>query len=173
MATKKIRINHINSLLTKNKIKTSPIPVDLIAKNLDVEIVYEITEDSLSGFLFKEEENQRTIIGVNASHHPNRQRFTIAHEIGHLLLHNIEGFHFDEINFRNSKSSQGRDKKEIDANRFAAELLMPEKFIERDMKKIKTVDLLHGNHLPSLAKQYQVSVRAMTIRLANLDYINL
>jgi Zn-dependent peptidase ImmA (M78 family) len=133
-----------------------------------------------SGFIVRDEENLRKIvIGANKSHHPHRQRFTIAHELGHFLLHKGETVHVDEgrgalaTNLRDSESSKGEDNEEKEANLFAAELLMPAKFLKKDLEG-KSFDLLADTTLlDGLAKKYQVSTQALTFRLANLGYIRL
>ena len=86
-------------------------------------------DDELSGMVYIKEGTP--IIGVNSLHHPNRQRFTIAHELGHLELHRpmiTSSVHVDK-NFpalmRDPRTATGTERIEIDANRFAAELLMP------------------------------------------------
>jgi Zn-dependent peptidase ImmA (M78 family) len=110
------------------------------------------------------------VIGVNSMEAPTRQRFTIAHELGHLLLHKDEDLHVDErfpIAFRNPKSSQAIDDKEIEANQFAAELLMPEEFILKDLKG-KDLDIEDDDLVAELAAKYEVSTQAMTIRLSRL-----
>src|SRR3989338_1956333 len=80
-------------LLASNRIRKPPVRVKMIAKNLGVHIRYEPFEDDVSGALFRDTDN--TIIGVNSLHPPNRQRVTIAHEIGHLLLHEMK-MHVDK-----------------------------------------------------------------------------
>lgn len=165
-------------LLEKNKVKFAPVNVEKIAKNLDISIVYQRTRNDLSGFLFRDYKKNEAIIGVNKSHHQNRQRFTIAHEIGHFILHKYEGFHFDGIvgvslKMRDENSSTGLIKEEREANFFASELLMPTNFIEKDIVKYADSDLLFDNNLPKLAKKYEVSVRSLTFRLANLGYIQM
>ena len=116
----------------------------------------------------------KIIIGVNAEQPPNRQRFTIAHELGHLLLHEGKQVHLDErlrVNLRNATSSLAVDPDEMEANQFAAELLMPEAFLEKDMLMLASRDLESGGDIKKLAKKYQVSEQAMTIRLVALRYM--
>jgi len=75
--------------------------------------------------------------------------------------------------FRNSHSSDGTDIKEIEANRFAAELLMPEEKLRADIKKKSGIDLFGDeDKLKELAERYQVSEQAMTIRLNTLYFSN-
>jgi Zn-dependent peptidase ImmA (M78 family) len=181
-----IRRKHIQTLvdrlLMNQRVKSAPVPVDDIAKKIGAEIRYEPADDELSGFLFRDRGQRRVIIGVNSNHHPNRQRFTVAHEIGHFLLHEYEGFHFDgkdqgfQVKRRDDKSSKGTNTEEIEANLFASELLMPARFLEADLSKVSAVDLLDENNLDSfteLATRYAVSTQALTFRLAKLGYVQL
>ena len=85
--------------------------IEKVARKLGARIAYEIGEDDISGALFR---LHPPVIGVNSRHHRNRQRFTIAHEIAHLVLH-TDGAHAD---YRDVVSSQATDPKEIEANRF-------------------------------------------------------
>jgi Zn-dependent peptidase ImmA (M78 family) len=181
-----VRRKHIQTvvdrLLTLHRIKSAPVPVEDIAEKIGAEIRYEPADDELSGFLFRDLSQRRAIIGVNSNHHPNRQRFTVAHEIGHFLLHEYEGFHFDgkdqsfQVKRRDDKSKTGTDTEEIEANLFAAALLMPARFLEADLSKVSTVDLLDENNLDSfaeLAGRYAVSTQALAFRLAKLGYVQL
>jgi Zn-dependent peptidase ImmA (M78 family) len=78
------------------------------------------------------------------------------------------------LNLRDSESATGEDNDEREANFFAAELLMPEEFLVRDLKGTD-LDMLEDENefLWKLAKKYQVSAQALTFRLANLRYISL
>ena len=78
-------LNRAQSLLDDHEVTAPPVPVERIAKSLDAELRYSPLDDELSGMIYVNEGTP--IIGVNALHHPNRQRFTIAHECGHLILH--------------------------------------------------------------------------------------
>ena len=121
----------------------------------------------------------RAVIGVNAQHHPNRRTFTIAHELGHYLLHESETMHLDSrkdgytLQLRSPASATGESMNEREANLFAAELLMPARFLAKELRK-KQFDLLEDEDsvLKSLAAQCGVSVQALTIRLHNLGYIS-
>lgn len=176
----------VTNLLITNKITKASVPVDKIARNLGATIVYEPSEDDLSGFLLREKGSNKIIIGVNATHPKTRQRFTISHEIGHLLLHAEESFHIDRSSEgferrrpvrdkfeRNKDSSTGSNKIEREANLFAADLLMPTAFIEKDMEKLGRIDVLHDPRLDKMADAYGVSLQALTYRLNNLGYIQL
>ena len=113
-------------------------------------------------------EDGRAVIGVNSAHHFNRQRFTIAHECGHLILHKGKDVHIDRsfrVNRRDERSAQAVDPIEIEANRFAAELLMPFSMIQNDIVEF---DIEDDEVLEDLANKYQVSLQALTFRINNL-----
>ena len=113
------------------------------------------------------------IIGVNALHHPNRQRFTIAHECGHLIFHKTQitkEVHIDKafpMLMRDSVSEAGVDEIEIEANIFAAELLMPKTMIT-DALGNGSIDIDDENAVSTMAKNFKVSPSAMRFRLGNL-----
>ncbi len=184
MAIRKKQIRElVELLLAKRNVKQAPVPVEKIARSYDIQIKIDEVDDDLSGFLFRDKKAGRTVIGANKAHHRNRQRFTIAHELGHYLLHEGETVHLDHyrgavtVNLRNSESATGVDDDEREANLFAAELLMPAKFLEQDLRG-RDLDLLDLDDdddvfLKKLAKKYAVSPQALTYRLANLKYIEL
>jgi Zn-dependent peptidase ImmA (M78 family) len=152
-----------------------PIDVEQIARRLKLKVVdFDLGED-ISGLLISKGDS--TIIAVQESDHPNRKRFTIAHEIAHFhLRHQFEPgehVHVDRghlITPRNSRSSTGLDSKEIEANQFAACLLMPSKLLMRSIKSLK-VTSLRDDHVAKLADEFEVSEQSMTIRLSTLGFL--
>jgi Zn-dependent peptidase ImmA (M78 family) len=158
-------------LLERYSIRTPPVPVERIAKALGAEIRRSSLDSALSGMVFVRD--GIAIIGVNAMHHPNRQRFTIAHEIGHLELHRkqIESeVHVDRdfpILLRGPHSADGTDEFEKEANLFAAELLMPRRFMEQALQD-KSFDIDDERPIMELARKFQVSKQAMEYRIRNL-----
>lgn len=156
-----------NDILKKLNIREAPIPVEEIADKLDIEVRYEPFEGDLSGLLYRD--GEQVIIGVNSMQPPNRQRFTIAHELGHYLLHEGNSSMFIDksyrINFRDTKSSFF-NREEMEANAFAAALLMPEKLIKRALKE--GIDMEDCEEVNWLARQFKVSEQALNIRLSNL-----
>jgi Zn-dependent peptidase ImmA (M78 family) len=114
------------------------------------------------------------VIGVHSKHALVRQRFTIAHEIGHFVLrhHSESGehVHVDEgwkVSARNERSAKGVDVHEIEANRFAAYLLMPEALLKAKVTALRRTTLSESDVL-ELAKDFKVSEQAMTLRLRSL-----
>jgi len=145
---------------------SAPVPVEKVVKSLGATLRYgPYSDGSLAGMLVR---GENPVIAVNSAHHKNRQRFTIAHECGHLVLHN-ENFHIDEdfpILRRDENSSLALDKREVEANQFAAEILMPLDFLKNDLSE-KSIDIEDDLGVRSLSKKYMVSMQAMTYRLIN------
>jgi len=171
----------VETLLVRHKVAHGAVPVHDIARALGIELKLDKVDDTLSGFIVRDTKNKKAIIGANKSHHQNRQRFTIAHELGHFLLHEGQTVHLDEdkntaafrVNLRNAESASGQDDEEKEANLFAAELLMPAIFLQKDFEG-KNIDLMEDNDfIETLAKKYKVSAQALTFRLAYLRYISL
>lgn len=159
-------------LLKEARAEKPPVPIERLAVLVDATIRYEPFAGQLSGMVHRSSDGT-AVIGVNSLDAPNRQRFTIAHEIGHLLLHKDEAFHVDErfpIGLRNDESSKATDEKEIEANQFAAELLMPRDFLSKDIGALPK-EIGAEEAVTRLAQQYQVSVHAMTVRLTALKVL--
>jgi Zn-dependent peptidase ImmA (M78 family) len=119
-------------------------------------------ESSLSGSLSKDKKRDKWIIKVNGNHHIKRQRFTIAHEFAHYILHKDEQGTFvdEEIYFRKDHASAI----EYNADNFASELLIPEVLfkeavINRGIKKIK-----------DLSDLFNVSSAAINMRAEKLGF---
>lgn len=173
-----VRRKHIRTLahklLNNQNIVSAPVPVDEIALALGIRVQYEPAENGLSGFILKNLSSQSTLIGINNKHPQKRQRFTLAHELGHYLLHEKEELHVDrqfQVKFRDEESSKGEHEDEREANLFAAELLMPVHFIQEYLSKFDALDLEDDPFIDEMAKNYDVSTQAMTFRLAYLGYI--
>lgn len=163
----KIR-KEVVALLDQNQIFAPPVPVDEIARALGARIENATFDDDISGVLVRRGDN--VVIGVAKDQAVTRQRFTIAHEIGHLILHKTEEVHVDRgfvVKLRSQVSSAAIDVDEIEANAFAAGLLMPEAFLRKDVRRLD-IDLEDDEKVPLLARRYSVSTQAMTIRLLNL-----
>jgi len=157
-------------LLADAGVTQPPVPIEDVAKEAGFEIHTESLDTNLSGFYVRE--GDQHVIGVNAFHPKTRQRFTIAHELGHAALE--EGTsHIDHIyKFRDPRSSTGADGEEVAANAFAAELLMPADWVET-MWEARDGALTDDEHIAALAKKFLVSPQAMGIRLSSLGLADL
>lgn len=154
-------VSYAQSLLTRYWDKTIPVqPEQIISRIDDLELRYEDMEDNISGKMNYDFDVNKYVITINRNHHENRQRFTMAHELGHYALNH--GTKTDTL-YRNTSLDNEPD--EVEANAFAAEILMPSAAI-RDLvfnKGVVTTELL--------AFKFWVSEQAMLYRLKNLGLI--
>ncbi len=159
-------------LLREHKILKPPVDVEVIARKEGAKVVFQDLEPHVSAVLVQRDKT--ATIGVNALHHPNRQRFSVAHELGHYLMHADRPTVFvDEmlVHFRADATSQPVDQRESEANAFAAALLMPGDWLKKDLRG-QNIDALFGDlPLEKLARRYRVSQQALSIRLMNLGLL--
>ena len=158
-------------LLARFEIQAPPVPVQTLARGCGARIVLVPGNDNnIDGFLFRD--GSEVVIGVNRERASVRRRFTIAHELGHLRLHEQGQVHVDRgfrVRLRSGVSSEGTNWEEMEANRFAAEILMPIDFLRGDLER-QEFDLADDNEFQSLARRYGVSTQALAIRLNGLGY---
>jgi Zn-dependent peptidase ImmA (M78 family) len=162
-------------LLRELGIDTPPVPVDEIVERLGATISREPFRGGISGMLYRTDAG--AVVGVNSAEPPTRQRFTIAHEIGHFLLHEGRPLIVDRhvrVDRRDASSSMGTKREEVEANAFAAELLMPEEMLRRHVEALVRDDAaLPADRLVNrLAREFEVSGQAMEIRLGALGFLS-
>ena len=157
-------------LLERFQVKSTPVDVERIAYRLGVRIQFAPFDGDLSGMAYVKD--GLPIIGVNSLHHRNRQRFTIAHELGHVCMHRElleRKVHLDRgILRRDSLAATGTDRVEIEANAFASELLVPEALLLSALGG-RTLDVEDDHAVVILAKQFRVSDAVMRFRLLSFD----
>ena len=163
-------LRRVREILDENQVTAPPVPVERIARGL-AHLRFSPLDNELSGMAFVKDGT--AIIGINSLHHPNRQRFTMAHEFGHLVLHREQvtrEVHVDKafpMLMRDAVSAASVDPMEIEANLFAAELLMPEFLLAGELGGA-TFDIDDDAAVTDLARRFRVSLSAMQFRLGNL-----
>ena len=157
-------------LLGRLKITTAPTPVERIAKELGAQIRFAPFDQEISGMIHVQDGT--IVIGVNALHHPNRQRFTIAHEIGHLIMHKEKvtaHVHIDKgfeaKLMRDTRSAAGTDAVEVQANHFASVLLVPQALLDEELARRAAIDMEDEKSLEDLARKFKVSKQVIQYRL--------
>lgn len=138
-----------------------PIDINALADKLGVAVVYsKELPDNISG-TYKYSDGKH-ICTINAKQSTTRQRFTLAHELGHYALLHGDRSDGEEIFHRQEGN---RSPFETEANTFAAEILMPSQVVRHLImeENITAPD--------ALARRFNVSTRAMVIRLMNLGWI--
>jgi Zn-dependent peptidase ImmA (M78 family) len=165
---------HAAQVLESLGVFAPPIPVERVALRLGLRVERAPLGDGVSGLLVIQD--GRGMIGVSATQSAARQRFTIAHEIGHFVLHkDVMPVFIDKqflrpylAAFRDAASATGEDVVEREANAFAAALLMPANLVHAAVAKLG-VDVADDDAIEELARWFQVSRQAMTFRVANLS----
>jgi Zn-dependent peptidase ImmA (M78 family) len=155
--------------LKKQGVTAPPVPVEEIirAEGFHLKLV-EYPDDTSGESWWKEGVGY---IEVNRRHHRNRQRFTMAHELGHLVMRHVRYRSEDlsvlerpppgeEEEEGETIDLEARDPVEVEANQFAAELLMPRQLFKKDLEA--------GMAAPGLAQRYQVSEEAVWWRIRGL-----
>lgn len=108
------------------------------------------------------------VIRVNRHDPSKRQRFTVAHELAHFLLHadHIGNGISDDVLYRSSLS----DRREAQANRLAADILMPDNLVLEQVVAAQEKGV--GDIVLFLAEEFSVSEAAMRIKLENLGVLD-
>lgn len=139
-----------------------PVRIATMARELGLEVKTATLKPRISGQIQPSPDSPSGYrIRVNRHEAKTRQRFTIAHEIAHYLLHRDfigDGIE-DSILYRSILS----DPREAEANRLAAQLLMPEESILKFLRR-------HGGRATSsvaaiMAEEFNVSEAALSIRI--------
>ncbi len=150
-------------VISENKSYKLPVNVHEIANNLGILVVFESLPNSfynLRGFCHKE--GRFSLIGINKSHPIELQRFTLAHELHHLL------YDFNSAPIL-CKSDNENALIERNAEKFAAELLMPKNYVQR---LISHPPNIHYITIELVAKHFGVSYQAAAIRLQSFGLID-
>jgi len=173
--------DNINALAEKyaseyNPDKLTPFPYENITKARgDLDVIYLDPDDpKVSGVILYEEDENKFSILINSTKHPNRQHFTLGHELGHYFLHgdilkSEKGFVDGDTSLDNSNilyrlDEEAQTKLEIEANHFAASLLMPSQLVEEAWEVVHDIE--------ECAKLFNVSTIAMSIRLTELKLVS-
>jgi len=139
-----------------------PVALGALAKELGLSVMSSTLHIGLSGEI-RPDETAPSGFRIRINRHENkaRQRFTLAHEIAHFLLHSddIGDGVVDDLLYRSGLS----DRREAEANRLAADLVMPWELINQRVKEFD--NLTSEDTIAKLANEFGVSVTAMKIRL--------
>lgn len=163
MREKTMQLNEIFDIV--NHFKSSiPVDVEGLALALRLKVEKQDLKNEICGMIKRTKDSY--LIIVNKNHPEVRQRFTIAHEIGHFVFHRnkigngvVDNMLYRQISYNGIENHQINQADEQQANNFAANLLMSRSSIEAI--GISDIDVL--------AKRLNVSTAAIKIRLGNLN----
>jgi len=142
-----------DTILAKFGVEGPPVDIEGIAQWLGVPVLT-VPSPGWSGAVESDEKTGEATIWVAAEESAFRRRFTIAHEIGHLILHPAGEAYRDYPDFSGSKL-------EAQANGYAAALLMPLSMLDAYASRF-------GPDIRRLARLFEVSEAAMNIRLGKI-----
>src|SRR5690606_29955677 len=121
---------------------TLPVPVEELARQLDIIDITDLDTSAFEGGLLTDENKGQGIILVNPNSPRQRKRFTIGHELGHFLCpthkpKTADGFLCSSEDMTKSFAgkAEAAARMEVEANRFSALLLMPTPLFRRDARK--------------------------------------
>lgn len=156
------RVDDMEAEIVSRFTASVPVKVGELATELGLNVIRAPLEPKISGLIQPSAKAPAQFeIRVNKYEIPERQRFTVAHEIAHFLLHrhDIGSGVVDSIMYRSNLTS----RKETEANRLAADIVMPAAAVQRELRR------LGGVHVPNVVEEmaaiFRVSVPAMKVRL--------
>ena len=162
-------------LIAHHRVRVPPVDVEAVAAALGLTIVRDDLGAGVSGLLVSHQ--GAACVCVHEADHRHRQRFTIAHEIGHFVLRHQfvrgEHVHVDRgvvVSQRGPRAASGVDRKEIEANQFAAALLMPPALVTEAVTACGGRPLV-DSQVSALAATFDVSEQAISIRLSTLGLL--
>lgn len=156
--------NQARKILAENFILEPPVDVYELARNYGIEIHeqhFPLEFANVSGFI--NIEKGRPVMYVNASEPAARRKFTVAHELGHWIMHEdkIRQDPQKAILFRMAIGAANKDPLEREANAFAAELLVPMEMLEKNKDK----------SISQLADIFQVSSDVIGFRKVSAENV--
>lgn len=152
------------ALLRSSKINDAPVLLSIVVKLVpsSYKLVIRGTKNpdhipkGCDAFTYRDD--SMTVIGYDERVAPVRQKFSVAHELGHLYMGHMHGGSSIDLNSTNND--------EIEANKFAAQLIMPPDMLRKDIKSgIKDIK--------DLAKRYVVSEEALWWQITNSGLLKL
>ena len=166
------------------KVSKPPIPIDRIVESyLDLWIDWDIIEDTNEEKILGLLDPTTKKIRLNERHRDHfdeyvgTEAYTKAHEVGHWDLHIVKKTDAVQLALLPTADvepylcrQQKFDKREIQAEKYAAYLLMPHHLL---MDAIKGADLTDWRALYQMKDSFGVTITAFTKRLRGLDLIHI
>ena len=143
--------------------ETSPVKIGAIAKEFGLTVKRSTLKPGISGSI--REDGSEVVIKINRHDSEQRQRFTLAHEIAHFLLHRDkigDGIE-DTMLFRSALSND----LEAEANRLAADIVMPFSLIK---KLALPSSMRFEERVEETSKMLNISIPAIEIRLGKKGF---
>lgn len=157
-----------------------PVPIEeLVEFHFDLQICWETIDhlDAEGIVMAALLPNERQIILNDTQRHlfdnkPGTYHFTLAHELGHWVLHTSETpyiLRFKDI----EKNRWPKPVEEVQADLFAGCLLLPHPMLVRAVGQLKRMGHIHLSNLYGLADCFRVSISALSVRLTRLQLLHI
>lgn len=154
----------VEELLRQNPELPIPVPVEAVATAVGIEELKAVPSDRFEGSLICDAAKSRGVILYNGSRRRTRQRFTIAHELGHFLLPWQRRTTF-ECSTSDLVAHGASNDWEAQANEFAAQLLIPSKHLKRRAQTLGEPEI---QHIVALGAHFETSVEFTARRYMEL-----
>jgi Zn-dependent peptidase ImmA (M78 family) len=156
------RLSEAERAIVEKYLNEVPVRVGALAEELGIRVLKSPLDPRVSGLIQPSDEAPSGFeIKLNKYESPERQRFTLAHEIAHYLLHRAHIGHgvVDNTLYRSNLTSI----KEVEANRLAADLIMPKAQVVQEVDRAGQP--LDEQLVEELSGVFRVSKPAMRVRL--------
>lgn len=147
-----------------------PIDVNEIINILGIPVEKrpDFRKSKVTGSISMKEGTPKIWINPMMNQSKERERFTLAHELGHFMLHIAPSFKDEYISDDNIEWNRDSnwDVREMEANKFAAELLMPSEQIKEEFNTLDSAN--KEIKVEKLSEAFKVSRQAVQFRLQSL-----
>lgn len=172
-----------NRDIIEELVNSVPVNIEALIRSAGIELNKNASQDEIRQGVNRNNigeirnENGVYKILVLGSDHYYRKRFTMAHELGHFVLHREKidkaGTISDSENFSaNFSENKITQEEERDASDYAAKILMPEDKIREIFKETRPNKKDENETIDEMSKMFQVSPKAMKLRLYLLELIS-
>lgn len=153
-------------ILRENDLLSAPVDITKLIKKMGVIKHDHVLEPDVWGMAVTE--GTQKIISINTNQSETRKRFTMAHELAHIIFDTEIAINVDKKVYYRNGLSDWREKR---ANFFASCILIPQCLLIPELKKISPTGSISEEEIDSLAKKFKVSPQAMCIRLERLGQL--
>lgn len=158
------KLSKYNQDLIEKYQRETPMKLGALAKELNLVVKKSTLAPNISGEI--KESDDIVTIRINRHDAISRQRYTLAHEIAHFFLHRslLKNGIKDDVLYRSAQSNEV----EAEANRLAADIIMPLELVKSLIKKYSVDDLDREKVYECVAEELAVSTTALAIRLEKI-----
>lgn len=153
---------------TRERLRISPLQpiadlVRVVEDQCDVPVyIRRFDEPKVAGVLLRSARNA-CLIGINADHHAVKQRFTLAHELGHIEMDHPA--HVDKVDELFGRGASTAEPIEVEANYFAAEFLAPRQAVLAWLETHAVDAVIDADVVARIALTFGVAMNTVCFRL--------